>query len=53
MKPPASPCTRVCRIDPRTGWCEGCRRTLQEIADWPMLRADQQWALLESLRQRP
>ncbi|MBU6266465.1 MAG: DUF1289 domain-containing protein [Sphingomonadales bacterium] len=37
MQLPASPCTGVCRIDPRTGWCDGCRRTLAEIADWPML----------------
>ena len=29
-----SPCTNVCRIDPATGWCEGCLRTLDEIAAW-------------------
>lgn len=29
-----SPCTAVCRIDPVSGWCEGCQRTLQEIAGW-------------------
>jgi len=29
-----SPCTDVCRIDARTGWCEGCLRTLDEIAAW-------------------
>jgi predicted Fe-S protein YdhL (DUF1289 family) len=27
----------VCRIDRDTGWCEGCLRTLDEIADWAML----------------
>ena len=32
--PVPSPCTDVCRIDPRTGWCEGCLRTLDEIAAW-------------------
>jgi predicted Fe-S protein YdhL (DUF1289 family) len=32
-----SPCTSVCRIDPRTGWCEGCARTLDEIAAWGTL----------------
>jgi len=32
--PPASPCTGVCRIDPRNGCCEGCQRTLDEIAGW-------------------
>lgn len=32
--PVASPCIKVCRIDPVTGWCEGCHRTLDEIARW-------------------
>jgi len=34
---PPSPCNGICRIAPHTGWCEGCRRTLAEIADWSML----------------
>lgn len=29
-----SPCTSICRIAPATGWCEGCFRTLDEIAAW-------------------
>jgi len=37
MRVPLSPCTGVCRIDPASGWCLGCRRTLEEIADWAML----------------
>jgi hypothetical protein len=24
----------VCRIDAATGWCEGCLRTIEEIAAW-------------------
>jgi uncharacterized protein len=24
----------VCAIDPATGWCRGCLRTLDEIARW-------------------
>jgi len=32
--PVPSPCTDVCRIDPASGWCEGCLRTLDEIAAW-------------------
>jgi predicted Fe-S protein YdhL (DUF1289 family) len=32
-----SPCIDVCRMDPVTGWCEGCRRTLDEIAAWSQL----------------
>jgi len=33
----ASPCIDVCAIDPRTGWCAGCLRTLDEIAAWGSL----------------
>ncbi|MCO8591549.1 DUF1289 domain-containing protein [Burkholderia multivorans] len=29
-----SPCTDVCRIDPRTDWCAGCLRTRDEIRAW-------------------
>lgn len=32
-----SPCTNVCRMDTRTGWCEGCMRTLDEIVAWATL----------------
>lgn len=29
-----SPCINVCRMDEATGFCEGCLRTLDEIACW-------------------
>jgi len=29
-----SPCVSVCRIDSDSGVCEGCLRTLDEIAGW-------------------
>jgi uncharacterized protein len=29
-----SPCVDICRLDAQ-GLCVGCRRTLQEIAEWP------------------
>jgi predicted Fe-S protein YdhL (DUF1289 family) len=32
-----SPCTSVCKIDPATGWCAGCLRTIDEIAAWGSL----------------
>jgi len=31
---PASPCVGVCTIDAASGYCEGCLRTLGEIAAW-------------------
>ena len=32
-----SPCQSVCRMESATGWCEGCLRTLDEIAAWSRL----------------
>ena len=29
-----SPCQSVCIMHPDTGWCEGCLRSLDEIAAW-------------------
>ncbi len=45
-----SPCVGQCEIDARTGWCRGCRRTLEEIAAWGLLEEGEQqriWDLLE------
>ena len=30
----ASPCINVCRMDARSGLCDGCYRTIDEIAAW-------------------
>ena len=49
MRNPPSPCDTTCRIDAQTGWCLGCRRTLREIADWPVLTPEQKRALLREL----
>lgn len=49
----ASPCTSVCTIDPATGWCAGCLRTIDEIAAWGSLddRAKRAvWKLLPERR---
>jgi predicted Fe-S protein YdhL (DUF1289 family) len=29
-----TPCIKVCEIDPASGLCRGCARTLDEIARW-------------------
>jgi uncharacterized protein len=52
MYHPPSPCTGICRIEQTTGRCEGCMRTLKEIADWPMLRASEKRAVLDDLPSR-
>jgi len=48
----ASPCTKVCVIDPRNGLCLGCRRTLDEIAGWPEYDDAQKREVLARLSQR-
>lgn len=51
-----SPCTRVCAIDPVTGFCVGCLRTLGEIAEWGMLDDEGKravWAQLAVRRAAP
>jgi predicted Fe-S protein YdhL (DUF1289 family) len=52
MRDIPSPCTGVCRIDTATGWCVGCKRTLGEIADWPMLQPGEKRAVLTVLERR-
>lgn len=44
-----SPCTDVCRIDAASGWCEGCMRTLDEIAAWGSLDDDGRRAIWQQL----
>ena len=29
-----SPCIGICTLDPATDICEGCGRTIDEIAEW-------------------
>jgi predicted Fe-S protein YdhL (DUF1289 family) len=45
-----SPCISVCRMDAATGRCEGCLRTLDEIAVWSSLHDQGRleiWRLIE------
>ncbi|MFZ4688454.1 MAG: DUF1289 domain-containing protein [Polymorphobacter sp.] len=44
-----SPCINVCRIDRRSGWCEGCRRTVDEITRWPLASDTERSAILAEL----
>jgi predicted Fe-S protein YdhL (DUF1289 family) len=47
-----SPCINVCRIDRRTGWCEGCRRTMAEISAWPTASEAERQAIVAALPAR-
>lgn len=46
-----SPCVGVCRMVTATALCEGCWRSLDEIATWGRASDEQRlemWALIES-----
>jgi uncharacterized protein len=49
---PASPCINVCRMDAATGWCEGCWRTIDEIATWSKLDEAQREGVWRELDER-
>ena len=47
-----TPCIAVCMIDPGTGLCFGCGRTLPEIASWHRLDSGERQAVMALLPQR-
>jgi len=47
-----SPCVKICQMDPALGLCVGCRRTLQEIADWLEMTPAAQLATLRRIAER-
>jgi hypothetical protein len=47
-----SPCISVCRIEPASGWCEGCYRTIDEIARWGLLDDDEKLGVWAELKRR-
>ena len=48
----ASPCTKVCIIDPRSGLCRGCGRTLDEVARWTSFSDSERNRIMTELPQR-
>lgn len=47
-----SPCINVCRMDDATGWCDGCLRTIDEIAGWSSFDDDTKRAIWQALDTR-
>ncbi|HTU30755.1 MAG TPA: DUF1289 domain-containing protein [Solirubrobacteraceae bacterium] len=47
-----SPCIGVCVIDEATGLCEGCLRTLEEVAIWGSSTAAQRRQVLARIEAR-
>jgi len=49
---PPSPCINVCRMDPHSGLCLGCQRTLEEIAGWSGFDDAARLAVLDRVAER-
>jgi hypothetical protein len=47
-----SPCINVCRMSPDTGLCEGCLRSIDEIAIWGNATNDVKRAIWKLIKQR-
>jgi acyl dehydratase len=47
-----SPCIDVCRMNPSTGFCDGCFRTIDEIAAWSSFDAAARRAVLAQAQTR-
>jgi len=47
-----SPCNSVCRMDERLGLCEGCHRTMDEIARWSQMSDAEKRQVLAALPAR-
>ena len=52
MQRPESPCINLCVIEPDTGWCKGCARTLDEIARWSSLSEEERTRIMSALAAR-
>ena len=47
-----SPCISVCVMDPIRGYCVGCYRTLDEIADWINFERDARLQVFDAIKRR-
>lgn len=47
-----SPCVSICVIDPTTGLCEGCARSLAEIAGWSTMTSAERCRIMAGLEGR-
>lgn len=48
----SSPCIKACMLDPVSKLCEGCGRSLAEIARWGSLSEAERLAIMVTLRKR-
>lgn len=52
MSPVSTPCVKICVIDPAGKLCEGCGRTLSEIARWGAMSETERRTIMAKLLQR-
>lgn len=45
----STPCVKICIIDPPSGLCQGCGRTVAEIASWSRLSEDDRLSVMATL----
>ena len=50
--PVPSPCINICRMEPNTGLCEGCMRTIDEIVAWGRADDDYKRSVWAEIRRR-
>jgi uncharacterized protein len=48
----STPCIRVCILDPETGLCEGCGRTLEEVERWGSMTEAERQRIMAELESR-
>jgi uncharacterized protein len=49
---PLSPCIAICVLDPASGYCRGCWRTIDEISQWLNLSREEKRRVLAALPAR-
>lgn len=47
-----SPCVKVCVVHPEARLCVGCLRSMDEIANWSRMSADEREAVMNDLPER-
>lgn len=52
MRKIPSPCTKVCTMDPSSGFCLGCGRTIQEIGLWSSFSEEEREKITKDLAAR-
>jgi len=50
--PTPNPCINICRMDLARQYCQGCRRTLEEIGSWDQMSDAERARVMASLPAR-